>query len=89
MEYTSVCFDGVHPRHDASKEAFNLEETRDFMLELGPMVDMPSQLSSTLKERHKKQRPDAWSQYRRYVAHQPGPKWLSSRTRTSLLILLG
>ena len=62
-------------RHDASKEAFNLEETRDFMPELGPMVGYAvTVVIEPSKERHKKQRPDAWSQYRRYVAHQPGPK---------------
>ena len=62
-------------RQDASKEAFNLEETWDFMPELGPMVGYAvTVVIEPSKERHKKQRPDAWSQYRRYVAHQHGPK---------------
>jgi hypothetical protein len=42
-------------RHDASKEAFNLEETRDFMPELGPMVGYAvTVVIEPSKERHKK-----------------------------------
>ena len=45
-------------RQDASKEAFNLEETRDFMPELGPMVGYAvTVVIEPSKERHKKQRP--------------------------------
>lgn len=64
-----------YTKHDASAEGFNLEETRDFMPQMGPMVGYavtvrcePSQAS------HPATNPRAWSEYRRYVARQPGPK---------------
>ena len=62
-------------RRNAGKDAFNLEETRDFMPHLGPMVGYAVTLviePSTVK--HRRKRPDAWSEYRRYVASEPGPK---------------
>ena len=61
-------------RHDASKEAFNVEETRDFMPELGPMVGYATVVIEPSKERHKKQRLMPGRNANRYVAHQPGPK---------------
>lgn len=62
-------------RHDIARQCFNLEESVDFMPQMGPMVGYavtvviePSQPS------HKHDRPNTWSDYRRYVAGQPGPK---------------
>lgn len=62
-------------RHDAAAAGFNLEETRDFMPQMGPMtgyavtvVIEPSQAA------HPQTNPLAWSQYRDYVASVPGPK---------------
>ena len=62
-------------RHDASHEGFNLEEVRDFMPQMGPMVGyavtvqiQPGNIEHRLKN------PNAWSEYRRYVANIPGPK---------------
>ena len=62
-------------RHDPAKSGFNLEETRDFMPQMGPMVGRavtvvcePSNATHPQKNSH------AWSEYRRYVASVPGPK---------------
>ncbi len=62
-------------RKDAGKECFNLEETKDFMPRMGPMVGYavtviiePGNLS------HRQNNPDAWQQYREYIASVPGPK---------------
>jgi len=62
-------------RHDASHEGFNLEETRDYMPQMGPMVGyavtvqiQPGNIEHRLKN------PNGWSEYRRYVASIPGPK---------------
>ena len=62
-------------RHDSAKSGFNLEETRDFMPQMGPMVGRavtvvcePSNAEHPQKNLH------AWSEYRRYVASVPGPK---------------
>jgi 4-hydroxy-4-methyl-2-oxoglutarate aldolase len=60
---------------DVSGEGFNLEETVDFMPQMGPMVGYavtvviePSNID------HKSNIPNAWSDYRNYVAGVPGPK---------------
>ncbi len=60
---------------DAAANVTNLEETTDFMPQMGPMVGYavtvviePSQKS------HKSSVPSAWSDYRAYLASQPGPK---------------
>lgn len=62
-------------RLDAAANVTNLEETTDFMPQMGPMVGYamtlviePSQAS------HKTDLPNAWSDYRAYLASQPGPK---------------
>ena len=62
-------------KHDAAADAFNLAECRDFMPQMGPMVGYavtvviePSQL------KHKSANPNAWTEYRHYVASVPGPK---------------
>lgn len=62
-------------RHDAAHEAFNVEEVRDFMPQMGPMVGYAVTLvikpgSST----YKSTLPNGWSDYRAYVASVPGPK---------------
>ncbi len=61
--------------HDPSRDAFNLEEVRDFMPRMGPMVGyavtvviQPGDAS------HRHTGPGAWSEYRRYLASEPGPK---------------
>ncbi|MGE0104483.1 MAG: RraA family protein [Blastocatellales bacterium] len=60
---------------DASRDAFNLEETTDFMPQMGPMVGYAVTLVCQPGERsHREANPAAWSEYRRYIAGIPGPK---------------
>jgi len=61
--------------HDISLGCFNLEETRDFMPQMGPMTGY----AVTVKFRPSdaaipKNHPDHWRRYRDYVAGISGPK---------------
>ena len=65
----------AYTRRDRLGGVFTLEETRDFMPQMGPMagravtcVFEPSNPS------HPKANPRAWAEYRAYVASVPGPK---------------
>lgn len=62
-------------RHNAAAECFNLEEAIDFTPQLGAVagfaVTAVVEVSSDAKRDTNTQ---AWSQFRRYVAEQPGPK---------------
>ena len=61
--------------HDAARDGFNLEETRDFMPQMGPMVGYAvTVVAEPGNPDHPKDNPNAWSEYRRYVASVPGPK---------------
>ncbi|MCC5930834.1 MAG: RraA family protein [Cyclobacteriaceae bacterium] len=60
---------------DPAKDAFNLEESIDFMPEMGPMAGYavtvtiePGNIS------HVKNKYDAWQAYREYIASVAGPK---------------
>jgi len=60
---------------DAGREGFNPEEVRDFMPQKGPMVGYAvTVVIEPGNPEHSKNNPNAWSEYRRYVAEQPGPK---------------
>ncbi len=60
---------------DAAHEGFNLEEVRDFMPQMGPMVGYAvTVVIEPGNPLHAQQNPNAWSEYRRYVASVPGPK---------------
>lgn len=62
-------------RHDPAKTGFNLEETRDFMPHMGPMVGRAvTVVCEPSNASHPKTNPHAWSDYRRYIASVPGPK---------------
>src|SRR4249920_3394309 len=62
-------------RQDRTKDAFNLEEVRDFMPQMGPMVGYAVTVVIELSNsQHRKTNPKGWSEYRRYVASVPGPK---------------
>jgi regulator of RNase E activity RraA len=62
-------------RHDASRDAFNLEEVRDFMPQMGPMVGYAvTVVIQPGNGDHRQTNPGAWSEYRRYLAKEPGPK---------------
>lgn len=62
-------------RHDPAGDAFNLEETHDFMPQMGPMVGyaVTVQFEPSIPN-HPQNNPKAWSEYREYVASIPGPK---------------
>jgi regulator of RNase E activity RraA len=60
-------------KRNPSTDAFNLEETRDFMPQMGPMVGYA--LTVVFEPSNSAHRsPAAWSAYRRFVAEMPGPK---------------
>lgn len=62
-------------RHNAARDAFNLEPTRDYMPHMGPMAGYAvTVVCEPGNPRHPKKSPAAWSQYRRYLASVPGPK---------------
>jgi len=60
-------------RHDITKDVFNMEETRDFMPQMGPMVGYAVTVTfEPSKKEHVTG--NAWSDYRDYIASIPGPK---------------
>ncbi len=62
-------------KHDPCADAFNLEETRDFMPQMGPMVGYAITVKiEPSNPAHREAHPDAWNDYRRHVANLPGPK---------------
>jgi regulator of RNase E activity RraA len=62
-------------RHDITAEGINLEPVTDFMPQMGPMVGYAVTVVFEPSNRsHVAANPEAWSQYRRYVASQPSPK---------------
>lgn len=62
-------------KHDRTRHAINLEETRDFMPQMGPMVGYAVTLViEPSNPKHRETNPNAWSEYRRYVASVAGPK---------------
>src|SRR3954463_9667503 len=59
-------------RRDRTRDGFNLEETRDFMPQMGVMVGYAVTLVvEPSKPEHQKNKADATREYRRYVASQP------------------
>lgn len=62
-------------KHDVAAECFNLEETRDFMPQMGPMVGRAvTVVFEPSNPNHREAHPDAWSRYRDYIASVDGPK---------------
>jgi len=62
-------------KSDASKDGFNLEETIDFMPQMGSMVGYAvTVVIEPGNKEHRENNPDAWTQYREYIASLPGPK---------------
>lgn len=60
--------------HDIT-QGFNLEETRDYMPHMGPMVGYAVTVQfEPSNPDHPRKNPNAWSEYRQYVASIPGPK---------------
>ena len=61
-------------KHDIT-QGFNLEETRDYMPHMGPMVGYAVTVQcEPSNPHHPRQNSNAWSEYRKYVASIPGPK---------------
>lgn len=62
-------------KRDVTKDGINLEETRDFMPQMGPMIGYAVTLAiEPGNPQHRKANANAWSEYRRYVASVGGPK---------------
>jgi regulator of RNase E activity RraA len=62
-------------KHDASKDGFNPEPVHDFMPQMGPMIGYAvTVIIEPSNPEHPKSQPNAWSDYRQYIALQPGPK---------------
>jgi len=62
-------------KRDPAADAFNLEETRDFMPQMGPMVGYAvTVVIEPSNKVHRQANAEAWNEYRRYVASIPGPK---------------
>ncbi len=61
-------------KSDIAADAFNLEETRDFMPQMGPMVGYAVTLVVEPSNPDHKSQANAWNEYRKYVAEKPGPK---------------
>ena len=60
---------------DPGKDGFNLEETHDFMPQMGAMVGYAvTVVIEPGNAGHRQRNPDAWSRYREYIASVPGPK---------------
>ncbi len=56
----------------ARTSGFNIEETRDFMPEFGPMIGYA--VTVTIKPSSPASNPNAWAEYREYIASLSGPK---------------
>lgn len=61
-------------KHDAAHEGVNLEEVRDFMPQMGPMVGYAVTLVVEPGNPKHKENPGARGEYLKYVASIPGPK---------------
>lgn len=62
-------------RHDRTRGHFNLEEVRDFMPQMGPMVGYAvTVVFEPSNPDHQKNNPASVQEYRRYVAGAPGPR---------------
>jgi regulator of RNase E activity RraA len=62
-------------RHDAAKDCFNLEEVRDFMPHMGPMVGYAVTLViEPSNPAHRRSATSAWRDFRDYVGKTPGQK---------------
>ena len=62
-------------KRDSAVEAFNIEETRDFMPQMGPMVGYAvTVVIEPSNKAHRAANPNAGNEYRRYMASVPGPK---------------
>ena len=61
-------------QHDIARSCFNIEETRDFMPQMGPMVGYAVTVVIEPSNRAHKENTSAGRDYAEYVASVPGPK---------------
>lgn len=62
-------------QHDSAHDCFNLEETHDFMPQMGPMVGYAvTVVIEPSNARHREANPNAFVDYFRYVASVPSPQ---------------
>ena len=62
-------------QRDRTRDGINIEETRDFMPQMGPMVGYAVTLViEPSNAAHRAANPNAGAEYRRYMASVPGPK---------------
>jgi regulator of RNase E activity RraA len=62
-------------KHNPAADGFNLEEVRDFMPQMGPMVGYAvTVVIEPSNPKPKQAGAHPWQQYRRYLAAIPGPK---------------
>lgn len=62
-------------KHDITQTGFNREPTTDFMPEMGPMIGYAVTVKfQPSKKAHVDIYPNAWAEYRKYVASLPSPK---------------
>ena len=62
-------------QRDPAADGFNLEETRDFIPQMGPMVGYAvTVVIEPGNKAHREANADAWNEYRHYVASIEGPK---------------
>jgi 4-hydroxy-4-methyl-2-oxoglutarate aldolase len=61
-------------KSDAGKDGFNLEETTDYMPQMGPMVGFSVTVVIEPGNPEHKKNQNAWMEYRAYIASVPGPK---------------
>lgn len=61
-------------KSDVTADGINLDETRDFMPAMGPMVGYAVTLVIEPSQASHRDVEGAWSQYREYIAKMPGPK---------------
>lgn len=62
-------------KRNPASDAFNLEETRDFMPQMGPVVGYAvTAVIEPSNPMHRDAFPKGWTEYRHYVASVPAPK---------------
>jgi 4-hydroxy-4-methyl-2-oxoglutarate aldolase len=62
-------------KHDIAADGFNIEETRDFMPQMGPMVGRAvTVVIGPSNPDHRKNDPDGWNKYRTFLSEIDGPK---------------
>lgn len=61
-------------KKDITKEIFNMEETKDFMPQMGPMVGYAVTVVFEPSKKEHTENAKAWAEYREYIASIDGPK---------------